>query len=270
MDPQKQNSRHELPTHERRELTVYHCCVHKSASQWFAQLFQDPVIERETRLAHFNPKTNFVPGTPELLEGLSFPEGTIVSPLYVRYEDFAAMAKPASYRAFYVARDPRDLVVSDYFSLRYSHLTSDPYIAEMRAKLGSLSLHAGLQDRINASEASYFSVLREWAQAEDTSAIRIFKFEDLFGDRSVDHFRELFRHCRMDLPDPALERLLEQYSFEAFSGGRKPGEEDAQSHYRKGIAGDWRNYFSDREKDLFKQRTGSLLVELGYERNEAW
>ena len=57
--------------------------------------------------------------------------------------------------------------------------------------------------------------------------------------------------------------------FEARSG-RKPGEEDVTSHERKGIAGDWRNYFTPKVTREFKQRYGSLLVATGYEKGFGW
>jgi hypothetical protein len=36
------------------------------------------------------------------------------------------------------------------------------------------------------------------------------------------------------------------------------------AHQRKAIAGDWRNYFSERVKQAFKARYGDLLVASGY------
>jgi len=36
------------------------------------------------------------------------------------------------------------------------------------------------------------------------------------------------------------------------SGGRKPGQEDLNSHFRKGIAGDWRDQFTPRIKAIFR------------------
>lgn len=58
--------------------------------------------------------------------------------------------------------------------------------------------------------------------------------------------------------------------FEELTQGRKRGEEDSTSGCRKGIAGDWRNVFTDRDRAIFKEHAGGLLIELGYERNENW
>ena len=39
---------------------------------------------------------------------------------------------------------------------------------------------------------------------------------------------------------------------------------------RKGIVGDWRNLWSDTLKELFKEKCGQQLIELGYETDEQW
>jgi hypothetical protein len=39
---------------------------------------------------------------------------------------------------------------------------------------------------------------------------------------------------------------------------------------RKGIIGDWRNYFNDDHKKTFKKIGGHLLIELGYEKDNNW
>lgn len=65
-------------------------------------------------------------------------------------------------------------------------------------------------------------------------------------------------------------RCVEATSFEKMLGGRKPGEEDPGSFFRKGIAGDWENAFTGRDKQTLKEEAGDLLIELGYEKDRDW
>jgi lipopolysaccharide transport system ATP-binding protein len=58
--------------------------------------------------------------------------------------------------------------------------------------------------------------------------------------------------------------------FERRAAGRERGSEDARAHLRKGVAGDWREHFTDRVKDAFKARYGGLLVATGYEQDLDW
>ena len=58
--------------------------------------------------------------------------------------------------------------------------------------------------------------------------------------------------------------------FQTLSGGRLPGVENFEMHYRKGIAGDWKNHFTKKVKEAFKRRYGKLLILAGYEADSQW
>jgi hypothetical protein len=53
-------------------------------------------------------------------------------------------------------------------------------------------------------------------------------------------------------------------TFEKLSKGRTRGEEDPSSFFRKGVAGDWRDAFTDRDRRVFEREAGDLLTKLGY------
>lgn len=46
---------------------------------------------------------------------------------------------------------------------------------------------------------------------------------------------------------------------------RQMGDENPMSHYRKGISGDWRNYFNEDIENYFQSKTSGIVRELGYE-----
>ena len=71
------------------------------------------------------------------------------------------------------------------------------------------------------------------------------------------------------MPDTMLYQLLQDYSFERLAG-RKRGKEDRLAHYRKGVPGDWRNYFDDTIIAKFKDCTSDLVLRLGYEKDVNW
>ena len=56
-------------------------------------------------------------------------------------------------------------------------------------------------------------------------------------------------------------------SFERLSKGRTRGEEDPTSFFRKGVAGDWRDAFTGRDRRVFEEEAGGLLQKLGYGEN---
>jgi hypothetical protein len=42
------------------------------------------------------------------------------------------------------------------------------------------------------------------------------------------------------------------------------------SFIRRGVAGDWRNYFNDAHVQVFKEQAGDALIQLGYEISDNW
>ena len=67
-----------------------------------------------------------------------------------------------------------------------------------------------------------------------------------------------------------LRECIRAASFERWSGGRRQGDEDSAALERKGIAGDWRQVFTDADRAVFKQAAGEMLIDLGYERDGDW
>ena len=94
------------------------------------------------------------------------------------------------------------------------------------------------------------------------------RYEDLL-ERSEEEVRRLLKFLGADAAEQTVKACVNAASFEKLSGGRKRGQE-AASFFRKGIAGDWKNVFTERNKQDFKAVAGELLIELGYEEDNNW
>ncbi len=95
------------------------------------------------------------------------------------------------------------------------------------------------------------------------------RYEDLL-ERPHEQAARLFGFLGADTGQEAVEQAVGATTFEKLSKGRQPGEEDSTSFYRKGVAGDWKNYFTDRDKEIYKEEAGDLLVRLVYEKDDDW
>lgn len=247
---------------------IYHCCTHKSASQWVKGLLFDQATYRYSGLAGFQYQKAWMENGRdsrpyhERRFDRPFPRGRICGPLYFHYDCFEALSKPDSYRAFFVLRDPRDLAVSYYFSMKYSHGN----IGEgLRNKLDSLSKSEGLCWAIDQLQSmGALEAQRSWIRAENPH-IRIFRYEDLVGEEQFRHMRLLFDFCTIPMPEEVLRDLLDRHAFKKLAGGREKGAGKKKHHYRKGVPGDWKNHFDEQVHDHFGEVTGDLIGELGYE-----
>ena len=217
--------------------------------------------------------------------------------------DIDHVRRLAPMRAFHVVRDPRDVVVSAYFSHLHSHPTEEwPELLEHRRALASLSAEEGLLLEMKFRERQ-MQEMYSWDYERDdvlelrmedlvahpfAHALRIFSFLELLDEDDLTPSRrarwllaKALRRLERDTPlrvgwrprrIPA-ERLLGivwEHDFAKKARGRKQGQEDRKSHYRKGVAGDWRNHFQSRHVSFFKERYNELLLKLGYERDPDW
>lgn len=216
------------------------------------------------------------------------------------------LASLGEFRGFHVIRDPRDLLVSAYFSHMVSHAVTGEWkeLPIHRERLKSLSKEEGLLAELGFRERE-FGYLADWDYERDdvlelrmrdltprpyAGFVEIFRFLDLvdvepcsaraqvsfLARYTANRIREKTRlgtglPLRSDhIPAEKLLGIVFDNRFEKLSGGRKRGEDDVKSHFRKGVAGDWRNHFTPKIERAFKDRYGELLVRLGYESNLDW
>jgi hypothetical protein len=240
---------------------AYHCCTQRTGSQMLRKVFADPLFHRYSGLRPW-----VFTQDPERVQDARIdtplPPRTIGTNLYIDYPTFVRIPKPDAYKAFFVLRDPRDIVTSWYFSARYSHKPTG-LIPRFREDLTHLDLGAGLKYSIDTLwERGLFKAQLSWADAAAAS-VRIFRYEHL-ADNQPAFLRSIFEFLGVAIPDEEFRALCSSHSFEANSGGRCIGQSDPGSHYRVGTAGDWGNYFDHAVIDHFRQTTTDLLERLGY------
>lgn len=89
------------------------------------------------------------------------------------------------------------------------------------------------------------------------------RYEDLVADTS--HWMtRILAFLGADSSEEVVKNCVEAASFERLSEGRKAGEEDKNSFFRKGDPEDWRNHLSPSQIQRFDSHSGGVLDELGY------
>jgi hypothetical protein len=166
---------------------------------------------------------------------------------------------------FFLIRDPRDWVVSvikhpvvsgaDFYGrpigdCRFEFLTNDQKI---HAILG------GSQQYYSAREI--FNKFLPWKNSPIACVVR---YEALLGPRGgfsehaqLAELRKIATALQIDMSDKDLLK-----AFQASFG--------IGSVFQTGQAGTWKNYFKEEHKKAFKKQLGSILIELGYEKDEHW
>lgn len=209
-------------------------------------------------------------------------------------------------RGFHVIRDPRDILVSAYFSHLYSHPTDVwEQVSGVRKQLSDLNVEEGLLFEMDFIQEVLDSIF-DWDYGNENILelkmekalqdpygiwIEIFDFMGLLTQRPPSRtqrvwkdFQSLVNAVNRPPSDSGKrgwfrpgsvspERVLgiaDTFHFRRLAEGRKQGQEDKKSHFRKGVAGDWKNHFTPKATDVFKERFGDKLIQLGYESNNDW
>lgn len=238
------------------EYTIFHITHQKAGSQWIKAVFKsiDPDRVVESRL--------------EVKQFFEDPirEGKIYPALYCTREQFESVKVPGNHLKFIVIRDLRDTLVSLYFSMKYSHEVVNDFIQNTRDQLEKIDVPEGL---IFLIENNYIEPLARIQESWLDFGVKIIKYEKLIAN-DLKRFRKIFKYCKLSYPKKQLLNAVRINSFETKTRGRKIGQEDPGAHLRKGIPGDWRNYFTGKITGIFKKRYGDLLIKTGYEKDLHW
>lgn len=207
-----------------------------------------------TRVLASSILANYLNSTENPLNIHSIGDKTPESAIYL--EPLACMFDTA--KMIHVIRDGRDGAVSGWAHL--SRKQSESTVAAS-GKFGTF-----------ADYAEYFAQ-NHWSQYIN-SARRI-------GKKIPDRYLEVRYESLHENPEHETERILtflgmsadehtvkscvQAASFEQLTGGRKRGEEDPSSIFRKGVTGEWQLKFDENAKKRFEKHAGQLLRELGYE-----
>ena len=243
------------PYPDSEKLVIFHLTHWKAGSQWVKTVLAEAQAQR---VVGMKADMSHLSRDPII-------EGGWYTPVYMARPNFERAIDPAlDKRVFVVIRDLRDTLISWYFSLKVSHAPSFPGIIPVRNQLLDLNLEDGLKLLIEEKLEVIANIQTSWINSNEP----LFRYEDLLTD-TFTSFKKIFAHCALHVPDRKCREIVQKHSFERKTG-RKRGEEVITSHFRKAIVGDWKNYFTDSIKTLFKEKFGPVLIDTGYERDHDW
>lgn len=176
---------------------------------------------------------------------------------HVAYSPQAALTfKKNNYKHFLICRDPRDKVVSHVYWIYKGGWKQ----AQLDNPLRKLPFKKVLEHVIRHVKRQYDKFL-PWMR--DPSCLSV-RFENLIGPQGggsrqaqMNEIRKVARHGGIK-----LNPKLINYCADRLFGGSPT--------FREGKIGSWKKHFDKHDKALFKQATGSLLRDLGYETDDNW
>lgn len=266
--------------------TVFHVTHWKAGSQWVAEIlkYADPdrfvPYEKHKNLQYAPLVSGGVYGTiylarNELLASLrgknyKTPNFSEQISSLANWWNFVILKR--RYLSFVVIRDLRDTLISLYFSIKHSHIMIDQGDQQLRETLTTRDFESGILSIIENPQIDTGLIFAKCAQIQSTwldqSDILYLRYEDIIG-HEYEFFERLIDYCEIRVSREQLHSIVANNLFDVLTG-RQRGNENVQAHLRKGIAGDWRNYFTEKIKSEFKQNYGQLIINTGYEKDLNW
>lgn len=247
-------ARHAVPD----PATIIAAGPQKAGSQWIKALFDHPLVRTAAGTITL-PQLDYQLTPPRN----GFPAGTFVPGFYGSYQEYVALPKRHPHRLVYLGRDPRDLVVSGYWSAVETHRPTHLEEAErLREEMKQMSMGDAMMTII-ALSGDHFAAMASWAGVDDPEVAR-FRLEDVRAD-TEGQVRAMLAHCRIELSEADLATVLQETSRDALRA--KDLEQrgaDSESHYRK-RASRHQEVFEPRHHAALEEVAPGLVALLGYQ-----
>ncbi|MDQ8208554.1 sulfotransferase domain-containing protein [Coraliomargarita sp. SDUM461003] len=171
------------------------------------------------------------------------------------------------YRNIALLRDPRDVWVSFYFHERY--LSKESIFGFKDTASHPENMLAYMKHKLARADETtpgftYTAFVNSWQNKAETCWVR---YEEMHQN-PVAALSKALQSLGLEPDQPRVEAAVKEHEFKNITG-RKIGEEDVSSHKRKGIVGDWKNYFNQEMAQLVHHEQ-PLLYQLGYEKDSTW
>lgn len=163
----------------------------------------------------------------------------------------------------YIVRDGRDVYTSYYHYLKNrlsKELSFKDFLINEKYRQGNWGDHV-------VSWLDHYS---------DSQNFLVIRYEDLLSDCG-NELNKILKFMNIDeINLQRIKKSVELSSFETMkkielSQGRPDKNLDKATRFvRNGKTQDWVNLFGEKEKEIFKQREGEILIRLGYEKTLFW
>jgi hypothetical protein len=170
-------------------------------------------------------------------------------------------------KLIYLVRDGRDVATSGTFDwLARADRQSDRYRCFIERE-SDLSLNRFFNDEELHTWARYWSETYHAVQKWSGPLLEV-RYEAMLEDQAA-VLQQIFQFLGVNADQELARQAAEAVSFERITG-RPRGQSEPGAKARKGIAGDWKNYFTLCDGHRFDRDTEGLLYTLGYETSETW
>jgi len=163
-------------------------------------------------------------------------------------------------KKIFITRDPRDIIIATHFhELRSPNSQGVSYIHNKSIDERIIDLIQGNNEFKIPSINNRYRAKLLWRKQEGVYSTKFEKFAE--KESRKQEIKNIAKHLEIKLTKEKLKYCVDNLlgSNELYPG-----------FFRKGYIGDWKNYFTEEHKELFKNLAGQLSIEEGYEEDLKW
>ena len=203
-------------------------------------------------------------------------DGHFFTPHLIASHDNIDAAKRGAFKVIFIYRDPRDQIISNAHYMKNAgaglwvaaDLPLDKLISKLIIDYSCMyytkkkSLWNDIVLKNIGSVKNFYDLYKGWY---DYPGVYITTFERLVGSKGggsdevqLQEINNIIQHLGVSLSENAIEQI----QADLFGG--------TGVIFRTGQIGEWKKYFTEDDKNTFKEVAGQLLIDLGYEQDFNW
>lgn len=250
-----------------KHKSIIHFSMNKAATQYVKNILQEAATANGMTPVSLNEFAFH--STMPFLDHLSAKEMEqykhVFKPRGYLYSSFGGMIENIDnledYLIVLMIRDPRDILVSGYFSMAYSH--PEP------SKLGSK--YEGFMEKRNKAQQT---LIDEYVKAESPKVYLVFKryhdlllnnrsnvyvtkYEDMISDFQG-WLTKLLNYTGLEISEDLKNDFINKHN------GLKPKKENKAKHIRKGTSGDYKQKLNEETMQFLNTKFSDILEQYSY------
>lgn len=155
-------------------------------------------------------------------------------------------------------RDPRDVAVSLYYSIRFSHTTKTrnrKHFLSRKSVLSDLDVANGIAEITHKPSIKQFQATERFLERYPKTCLTT--YEMLVGD--LDAWIDMVKN-HLDWTDDQTRAISRGLS----KALKAPVKADPERHKRRVTPGNWKEVFDDRLREIYDRLIGPEMVAAGY------
>lgn len=162
----------------------------------------------------------------------------------------------SQFKKILLVRDPRDILVSHYFSMKNSHAIPQGEMGERLLKHRATIQDSDINEYVLDKAQTFFNLFQSYNKIED-DLLKVFRYEDIVFDKSQ-WIQNILDFLKLELATTTIESIATKHDI-------FPQVEKPNSHIRKVTPGDYQEKLEPKTIEHLNRIFQKVLVKYDYE-----